>query len=82
MGDRDNTNEIRYRAREHERHLAWDDRDWFTWVFLSALNYVAGYGIGRHTFRVAWWVVGFLVAGAALLWLTVPAARTPHKGLL
>ena len=46
--------------------------------FLAALGSVAGYGIGSHTFVVLRWVLVFWLAGAALLWWTVPAAR--HKG--
>jgi hypothetical protein len=44
------------------------------------LEYVAGFGIGSYTFRVLYWIVGFTVAGAALLWLTVPAARMEYRG--
>ena len=39
------------------------------------LGYVAGYGIGHHTFIVLAWVFGFWFVSAALLWWTVPAAR-------
>jgi hypothetical protein len=79
MGDRDNTNEIRYLAREHERQLAWVEGKYDIWLFLSMLNYVAGYGIGRHTFRVLYWVLGFSLAGALLLWATVPEAGKEYK---
>jgi hypothetical protein len=46
------------------------------------LQYVAGFGIGTYTFRVLWWVLGFSLAGAALLWWTVPAARAKQRGPL
>jgi uncharacterized protein YjbI with pentapeptide repeats len=81
-GDRDAANEIRYlgRARECE------GENGLACVWCSALQYGAGFGIGTYTFRVLGWVLVFSVAGAVLLWGTVPAARTwdkgPFKGLL
>ena len=76
MGDRDDANEIRFlgRVREREAMTGW------SWFAATALEYVAGFGIGGYTFRVLYWIAGFTTAGAALLWLTVPAARTQHRG--
>jgi hypothetical protein len=82
LGDRDAANEIRFRGRERERQEARRQHKWSNWLFRTALCYVAGYGIGTYTFRVVWWVLGFSLAGAALLWWTVPAAHTEHRGLL
>jgi hypothetical protein len=79
-GYRDEANEIRYLGRNREREAAWQRREWCAWFFRTALCYVVGYGIGLHTFRVLYWVLGFSLAGAALLWSTVPAARTEHRG--
>jgi uncharacterized protein YjbI with pentapeptide repeats len=75
LGDRDAANEIRYRGREREREEARRQHKWGGWLFRTALRDVAGYGIGTYTFRVLWWVLGFSLAGAALLWMTVPAAN-------
>lgn len=77
-GDRDAANHIRFlgRVRERETEKGWD------YVWSGALQYVAGFGIGTYTFRVLWWVLGFSLAGAALLWWTVPAARTKQRGPL
>jgi hypothetical protein len=75
LGDRDAANEIRYLGREREREEAWRQHKWGGWLFRTALCYVAGYGIGLKTFRVLLWVLGFSLAGAALLWMTVPAAN-------
>jgi hypothetical protein len=77
-GDRDAATEIRYlgRARECEGEKG------LACVWCSALQYVAGFGIGTYTFRVLRWVLGFSLAGAAILWWTVPAARTEHRGPL
>jgi hypothetical protein len=82
LGDRDGTNEIRYRARERERQLAWDERKPFTWFLLSVLWAVAGYGIGYRTFVVLIWVLLLSSLGAAILWQTVRATHDRHKGKL
>jgi hypothetical protein len=79
MGDREDANEIRYRAREHERAVARTDGKWGTYFLLSVLNYIAGYGIGLHAFRVVYWVLGLSLAGAAVLWLFVPEAAKEYK---
>jgi uncharacterized protein YjbI with pentapeptide repeats len=79
MGDRDDANEIRYRAREHERAVARADGKWGTYVLLSVLNYLAGYGIGLHGFVVVWWVLGLSTAGAVVLWCSVPEAGKEYK---
>ena len=78
-GDRDAANDIRYLDRERQREVACKE----TWLrgsclLQTALGAVAGYGIGSHTFIVLPWVLVFWLAGAALLWWTVPAAK--HNG--
>jgi uncharacterized protein YjbI with pentapeptide repeats len=80
-GDRDGANEIRYLDRVRQRQVACEE----TWlrgscILQTALGAVAGYGIGSYTFIVLPWVLGFWLAGAALLWWTVPAAK--HKGAI
>jgi cytoskeletal protein CcmA (bactofilin family) len=79
MGDRDAANDIRYLGRERERETtcekAWRGEGWGTCLLQTALGSVSGYGIGSHTFVVVPWVLLFSVAGAALLWWTVPAAK-------
>jgi uncharacterized protein YjbI with pentapeptide repeats len=57
----------RVRERETEGGLA------FVWS--EVLQYVAGFGIGSYTLRVLYWVIGISLAGAALLWMTVRAAK-------
>jgi hypothetical protein len=95
MGDREDANEIRYRARDHERQQAWVDGKCGTSgmdfgkcgysFLLFVLNWVAGYGIGLHAFSVLFWVLGLSAAGAAVLWWTVPEAgkkyKDPEKGV-
>jgi hypothetical protein len=80
-GDRDAADDIRYLGRSRQRQVACEE----TWLrgsclLQTALGAVAGYGIGSHTFIVLPWVLGFWLAGAALLWWTVPAAK--HKGAI
>jgi uncharacterized protein YjbI with pentapeptide repeats len=79
MGDREDANEIRYRAREHERKVAWDDGNWVSWLGLGALSYIAGYGIGYHTFIVVFWVIVFALVGALILWCSVPEAAKEYR---
>ncbi|MGX9432576.1 MULTISPECIES: hypothetical protein [Bradyrhizobium] len=78
-GDRDAAEDIRYLGRERQREAACKA----TWLrgscFLqTVLGSVAGYGIGTYTFKVVPWVLLFWLAGASLLWWTVPAAK--HNG--
>jgi len=80
-GNRDAANDIRYLDRARQRQVACEE----TWLrgsclLQTALGAVAGYGIGSYTFIVLPWVLGFWLAGAALLWWTVPAAK--HKGAI
>jgi hypothetical protein len=74
-GDHDGADDIRYLSREREREVACKETLLGSCFLQSALGYVAGYGIGHHTFIVLAWVFGFWFASAALLWCTVPAAR-------
>ncbi len=78
-GDRDAANEIRFLGRVRERQGM---TRWRPWLGAMALEYVAGFGIGYHTFRVLYWIAAFTVAGAALLWFAVPAAHQGHRGRL
>lgn len=77
MGDRDAADDVRFLERVHERQSATSLGKWSTEV---VLEYVAGFGVGTYTFRVIYWIVDLTVVGAALLWLTVPAAREERRG--
>jgi uncharacterized protein YjbI with pentapeptide repeats len=79
-GDRDAANDIRYLDRDRQREVACHKTLLGSCLLQTALGAVAGYGIGSHTFIVLPWVLGFWLAGTALLWWTVPAAR--HKGAI
>jgi hypothetical protein len=78
-GDRDGATDIRYLDRAREREVACEE-SWLreSCLLQTALGAIAGYGIGSHTFIVVPWVLAFWLAGAALLWWTVPAAK--HNG--
>ena len=80
-GDPDAADDIRYLGRSRQRQVACGEA-WLrgSCIPQSILGAVAGYGIGTHTFIVVPWVLGFWLAGAALLWWTVPAAK--HKGAI
>jgi uncharacterized protein YjbI with pentapeptide repeats len=75
-GDRDAANEIRYLGRVRER----ETEKGLAYIWSGAVQYVAGFDIGTYTFRVLWWVLGFSLAGAALLWMTAPAAKR-HRAI-
>jgi hypothetical protein len=74
-GNRDAADDIRYLRREREREMACKESRLGSCILQRVLGSVAGYGVGSHTFRVIYWVLGFWLAGVALLWWTVPAAR-------
>lgn len=70
-GDRGDAEAIQFAGREAERHQT---HDWLTWVWLTVLAYVAGYGIGAYTFFVLGWVLLLTLVGAVPLGLS-PQAR-------
>jgi len=70
-GYRDAANEIRYFGRARER----ETEKGLAYIWSGAVQYVAGFGIGTYTFRVLYWVIVISFAGAALLWMTAPAAK-------
>jgi uncharacterized protein YjbI with pentapeptide repeats len=79
-GDRDAADDIRYLRREREREMACKENRLGSCVLQTALGSVAGYGVGSHTFKVIPWVFVFWLAGMAVLWLTVPAAK--NRGVI
>jgi hypothetical protein len=66
-GHRDTAETIQFAGRERERSQAWAHHDFGSWVLLTFLSVVAGYGIGLHTFRVLWCVLGFVLLGFVFL---------------
>lgn len=77
--------DILFAGRERERDETWSRSDigfwqWLwhdfpSWVGLTFLSCVGGYGIGIHTFRVLRWVMGLTILGAAVLSFFSPYAR-------
>jgi hypothetical protein len=72
-GRRDMADRILFAGRERERDEIWNRgdvslwNDFWSWLWLTFLSGVAGYGIGLYTFRVLWWVIGLTVLGAMVL---------------
>lgn len=62
-GDRDLADDISYagHVREHEGQTGLD------WIWSAFLRWVAGFGVGRYTFRVLYWVLGISLVGALYL---------------
>src|SRR5450631_228378 len=74
-GDRDAADDIRYLRHVREREMACKESWLGSCLIQTVLGSVAGYGVGSHTFKVIPWVLVFWLAGVALLWWTVPAAK-------
>ena len=74
-GDRDAADDIRYLRRQREREMACEEGRLGSCILQTVLGSVAGYGVGSYTFKVIPWVLAFWLAGVALLWWTVPAAK-------
>jgi hypothetical protein len=68
------TRPFRYLGRVRERET---EKGW-SYIWSGFLQHVAGFGIVTYTFRVLYWVIGISLAGAVLLWTTVPIAK--HNG--
>jgi hypothetical protein len=80
-GGRDYANAILFAGRERERKQARRDHRSRRWLWLTALSWLCGYGIGIRTFRVLPWILGSVAVGTAVLWFCAPVA-THQKGLL
>lgn len=76
----DKANSVLYASKERRRNLvsaalgdcdSWETyiSTWFNWLGLGLLKWTIGYGLGHRYFRVLWWVGGFTVFGATLLYI-------------
>jgi len=75
-GDREAADEIRFAGRVRQAEASGMlDKIW-SWI----LRWVAGYGIGLHTFRVLYWIVGISFLGAVYLRTRVKGVRDAHHG--
>ena len=77
--DPDRADDVLYAAREREREEAWKEGDYWRAIGLGLLKVTIGYGIGSELFRVMYWVVGFTILGAVILWFSLAARK---RGLL
>lgn len=75
-GDPDAANEVRYLSRVRER----ETEKGLSFVWLSVLQWVAGFGIGSYSFRVLYWVVGVSFLGALYLRTRVKGVRDGRHG--
>jgi hypothetical protein len=66
-GDQDNAFTVQYFGRVGETGLAWDRSQYARWIFLTVLNWAAGFGIGLHTFWVLVWFGVLTLIGIVLL---------------
>ena len=68
-GYRDRAADVQIAGRERERQEACKrgSEQLGTCAWLTTLSFVAGYGIGLHTFRVLWWIIFLTVLGAVVL---------------
>jgi hypothetical protein len=73
-GRRDTAGDILFAGRERERYEIWRQHDFRSWIWLSILPWVFGYGIGVHTFLVVAWLAGLASLGWVILWFS-PYAR-------
>lgn len=65
-------NTVLYASRERARKEAWKNKERFRSFGLWILKVTIGYGLGRRYFRALYWVFGFTLIGAALLWWILP----------
>jgi hypothetical protein len=77
-GDRDGADEIRFYGRVRER----ETQKGLRYIWSSALQYVAGFGIGNYTFVVLYWVVGITLFGAVYLKIMVQGVRDENHGFI
>ena len=75
-GNRVSAETILYYGRERERL---NSTNWISWLWLTMLSYVVGYGIGIYTFRGLLWVLVLTILGTAVLSFS-PNARS--RGLM
>lgn len=78
-GDATRADAILYEGRNREMREAWQKGEYAHFLGLGALRYTIGYGIGGATFRILYWVAGFTILGAAILWFSA-AARAKGAG--
>jgi hypothetical protein len=64
---------VRYAERERDRDRAWDDSRYDIYGWLSLLKTLIGYGY--YPYRAVWWVLGFVLLGMGVLWVSGEGRR-------
>jgi uncharacterized protein YjbI with pentapeptide repeats len=73
-GDAARADDVLYESRNRQMREAWQKGEYAHFLGLATLRYTIGYGIGGATFRILYWVIGFTVLGAMILWWWSAAA--------
>jgi len=72
-GEIETATAVRYAERERDRDRAWDDGRYDIFGWLTLLKSVIGYGY--YPYRSAWWVLGFVLLGVVVLWVSGEGRR-------
>jgi hypothetical protein len=72
-GEIETATAVRYAERERDRDRAWDDGRYDIYGWLTLLKTVVGYGY--YPYRSGWWVLGFVLVGMGVLWVSREGRR-------
>ena len=70
MGHEREMNDVLYSGKERARALAWEDGQYLRAAGQMLLNYTIGYGLGTRYFRSLYWILGIVLLGWGVLWLS------------
>ncbi len=75
QGEPGRANAVLHASRDRELEDAWREGKYFQAGGLMLLKGTIGYGIGSAAFRVLYWVAGFTILGAIVLWFSADARK-------
>jgi hypothetical protein len=73
QGEIENATEVRYTERDRDRREQRRRGDWAIFAWLTFLKYLIGYGY--YLYFSIYWVVGLVILGMAVLWVTGEGRR-------